>query len=769
MKVSLSLKITIFMIVAVLLQVSVVLYYTYKDLVSLETNIIKANVESNMARLQQSVEFLWKNQEINQIQSEVSHAGSAHNMRRVVFVGENNLTIASSRISDVGGMFTQSIEKQSGFLNLIDMVDKVRESRKPVININKEGSLLEAVYSIELGLKDEGENIVPVTGFIYSSVDLLWIHGHVKNVIIQKSWRVFIVMAVIGLIFLVLINRSIVRKIQNVNEAALKFVSTGYKSRAVVSGNDELAILARSFNKMADIVGAKNKELESQEENISLLLNFMDNGVVSIDEKGIIHSVNQSFCEIFEYSENELLGKNINILMPEPLRSEHDTYIENYINTGKEKIIGKGRDVIALRNNNQAFDLHLQISEMPEKKDRKRMFVGTCMDITQYKQQELLLRHSQKMDAMGKLTGGVAHDYNNMLGVILGYAELIREEITDENSLVAKYVDEIFHAGTRGAKLTKKLLSFSKQKALETVIVDLNKVLSENKHMLEKTLTVRVDIQYDLEDPLWVTCIDVNDFEDALLNICINAMHAMDGQGKIDIKTRNKHLYETDNSRIRINAPIGDYVWFSVCDTGSGISDDIISKIFDPFFTTKEEKGNGLGLSQVYGFVNRSEGYIDVHTETGNGTCFELYFPRCLGDDVSNMNRSTSDLLGKGTEDILVVDDEISLAMLLQTILKSNGYNVVVCGSAKEALEILDKEKFDLLISDVLMPEMDGYQLANISSEKYPDMKIQLVSGYSGDFHTCDVNKGFHATILHKPFDKQDLLHRVRLLLDGNN
>jgi two-component system, cell cycle sensor histidine kinase and response regulator CckA len=389
---------------------------------------------------------------------------------------------------------------------------------------------------------------------------------------------------------------------------------------------------------------------------------------------------------------------------------------------------------------------------------------GIAEDITEQTDLEINLRRSQKMEALGKLTGGIAHDYNNMLGVVLGYAELLEDQLKDQPEL-AKYAHQIHHAGERGARLTSKLLSFSRQKASHVARINLNLSLQSQQHMLEKTLTVRIKLLLVLAEKLWPICVDESELEDIILNLSINAMHAIEGNGQLTIHTSNEQLDKMDVKALDIKS--GDYVLLSISDTGCGMSESVKEKIFEPFFTTKGEHGTGLGLSQVYGFVRSSGGVIKVYSESGYGARFSLYFPRYIERKAKKLIQEESNAVDiKGTETILLVDDEPALLNLNCEILSQQGFNVISTESAKKALDILEHEAVDLLISDIIMPEMDGYQLAAIVKEKYPDIKIQLVSGFD-DSHNMEVlDESLQMNLLYKPFNSKLLLQKIHELLN---
>ena len=387
-------------------------------------------------------------------------------------------------------------------------------------------------------------------------------------------------------------------------------------------------------------------------------------------------------------------------------------------------------------------------------------------DITERQKNEENLRHSQKMDAIGKLTGGIAHDFNNMLCVILGFAEQIKEGVTDGEQNILRYNEEIINAGERARKLTSKLLEFSRKAPSSAELTYINKLIHSMQHMLEKTLTPRIELELDLQEDLWPVWIDPTRLEDAVLNLCINSMHAMPDGGKLSLKTYEMQLNDSDTQNIDVES--GDYVLLSVSDTGIGMSHDIQQKIFDPFFTTKGTEGTGLGLSQVYGFVQQAGGSIQVFSELGHGTRIAIYFPRYLlteTDKQKNINVDV-DKSVSGKEIILVVDDEEVLLELTERILTKQGYTVLRAESAESALEILKANKVDLMVSDVIMPGMDGYELATEVEKLYPDIKIQMVSGFSGDRNNNLSNNALHEQQLSKPYSSQQLLSRVRQLLD---
>lgn len=398
--------------------------------------------------------------------------------------------------------------------------------------------------------------------------------------------------------------------------------------------------------------------------------------------------------------------------------------------------------------------------------DNQAWMCAIGRDLTERKNMEAQLRQSQKMDALGKLTGGIAHDYNNILGIIMGYSHLLQEALKDHPAL-SKYIDEIHHASERGSKLSRRLMGFSHNVQPQSDVVNANKTLIAEQDMLQKTLTPRIDLAFDFEDNLWPIYVNSGEFEDAILNLCINAMHAMESGGKLTISTSNQQL--SLNEANKFDLPNGDYVLVTVSDTGEGIDSNDLNFIFDPFYTTKGEGGVGLGLCMVYGFVQRSAGSITVDSAEGSGSKFKLYFPRSTQSTIDKpKSKISSSIKLEGNETILVVDDESALVDLSKEILEANGYSVFVATNAGEALEIFKHNTIDILLSDVVMPGMDGYELASKIREINPNIKILLVSGFTGNKHAKNIDSEFVEIFLQKPFSPNELLAHIRKVLDSH-
>jgi len=498
--------------------------------------------------------------------------------------------------------------------------------------------------------------------------------------------------------------------------------------------------------------------LQEANDEFSAILKAIPDLLFELDEEGRYLNIWANNENLLATQKAALLGNLVKDMLPENVAAE----IYKALSIAAKEGVSQGQIIrLELEDGDHWYELS---TTLKTSKDKLKHFIMLSREITTRINTELQLRRTQKMDALGKLTGGIAHDYNNMLGVVLGYAEILGMELTEQPKL-AKYVDQINHAGKRGVKLTQKLLAFSRLKLSDADCLNINSLLLNEQHMLEKTLTARIKLELDLTDNPWLVLLDDSDMEDAILNMSINAMHAIEGHGQLTIKTRNQSVNQMGSQLLGV-VP-GDYVLLSIEDTGSGMDAATKEKMFEPFFSTKGEKGTGLGLSQVYGFVQRSGGEIKVSSELNKGTKIEFYFPRYFessSDEKSERNQSA--VAYTGTESILIVDDESSLLNLAAEILGQYSFTIYSAESAKKALDVLENETIDLLISDIIMPEMDGYQLSAIVKEKYPHVKIQLVSGFADGSNVDVVDETLMQNMLHKPYSSQALIQRVRDLFN---
>lgn len=409
---------------------------------------------------------------------------------------------------------------------------------------------------------------------------------------------------------------------------------------------------------------------------------------------------------------------------------------------------------------------------IPESEEGFRNIPVNIIDITERKQLEEQIRRSQKMEAMGQLTGGIAHDFNNILNIIIGNLELLQRLVAG-NEKALERISRAIEGAERGSNLTRKLLTYSTRTDSDTKIIALNKFVLLLDELLIKSLTVKIQVEHHLDENLWPIEVNAGDLQDAILNIALNAGDAMPDGGHLIIETHNKVL---DQEYVKRNpqAKTGEFVMLSISDTGLGMTPEVREKALEPFFTTKHEgRGTGLGLSMVYGFVQRSSGHLKIYSEAGQGTTFRLYFPRARGEYPIEAEATGSIDLLRGRETILVVDDEEQLAEIAVAYLQELDYRTLTAKSAKEALTILgDKQGIDLLFSDVIMPGgMDGYKLALAALDTNPSLKILLASGFTkrheeaNDGHT-EIYTRLASGLLIKPYNQRELAGAVRRTLD---
>lgn len=394
--------------------------------------------------------------------------------------------------------------------------------------------------------------------------------------------------------------------------------------------------------------------------------------------------------------------------------------------------------------------------------ERDEKLVIVNRNITDRKQLEEQLYLSQKLEAIGRLSGGIAHDFNNLLGVIIGYSEALQLEIGEDHPN-REAIDGIKNAGKRAAVLTQQLLAFSRKQVLEPKVLDLNTVVSDVEKMLRRLIGEDIELKINLANGLGAVKADRGQIDQVILNLAVNSRDAMPEGGILALETSNAELDETDVNRFRYVVP-GPYVLLKVTDTGCGMSADQQSHIFEPFFTTKEPgKGTGLGLATVYGVIKQSGGYIWVESELGKGTTFKIYLPRVNERREMEMTESLTQGSSRRSQTILLVEDEASLRKLTRDVLVGIGHSVLEARDAFQALDIALKANFaiDLLLTDVVMPGMNGRVLADKLLATRADIRVLYMSGYTdGAVATHGVLES-GVSILRKPFTRHELTERV--------
>jgi two-component system cell cycle sensor histidine kinase/response regulator CckA len=390
-------------------------------------------------------------------------------------------------------------------------------------------------------------------------------------------------------------------------------------------------------------------------------------------------------------------------------------------------------------------------------------------DISERRRLEGQLRQSQKMDAIGRLSGGVAHDFNNLLGVIIGYAEILQEHIPETDSMRAP-VDQIIKAGSRASSLTKQLLAFSRQQVLEPKILLLNAVVSDTEKMLRRLIGEDIELLTSLDPALGKIRADQGQIEQVIMNLVVNARDAMPEGGRLVIETANFEIDDTFARRYAYPVLPGPYVLLTVSDNGTGMDTATQQRIFEPFFTTKEKgKGTGLGLSLVYGVVKQSGGYIDVVSARGKGATFNIYLP-CVGQNAVETKPIDPDRPEelRGTETILLAEDEDTLRALTRHLLELYGYRVLEARDGNQALRLSEQttDEIHVLLTDVVMPGISGRILADQLKQTRTDVKVVFMSGYTGQRVGEKAILEPGSLFLQKPFTREGLARKIREALD---
>src|SRR5262245_21257636 len=547
------------------------------------------------------------------------------------------------------------------------------------------------------------------------------------------------------------------RKVTGRRKNGSKFAMTLSMSEAKADGQTVFVGIIRDLSEREQAARVLTDALAS----IKALVDTAVDGVIMIDASGCVVTFNPACEKLFGYQAGEVIGHNVKMLMPSPYRDEHDRYLDNYHRTGEKKIIGIGREVTGQRKDGSTFPIELSVGEA--RQEGESIFVGIIHDLTGRKHTEAQLVQAQKMETVGQLSGGIAHDFNNLLTVVVGNAEVLSDMLRARPEMQA-LADAIIQAGERGAELTQRLLAFSRRQTLQPAEMDCNTLVRGMEKLLRRMLSETIAVKTTLEGDLWTAYADAGQLENAVLNLAINARDAMHDGGTLTITTGNVPL----DRRYRDLHPEvnpGHYVMVAVTDDGCGMPKDVLEHVFEPFFTTKEVgRGSGLGLSMVYGFVKQSNGHVAIYSEPGLGTTVRIYLPAvAAGTGKAPSLVPSETVAATGRESVLVAEDDPFVRSYAVTCLSSLGYRVVEAADGDEALQKLtDGAEIDLLFTDVVMPGMNGWELAERARDMRPGLKVLLTSGYALETLAERGRLPKGAVILNKPYRKADLAKRLR-------
>ena len=482
--------------------------------------------------------------------------------------------------------------------------------------------------------------------------------------------------------------------------------------------------------------------------------------ILVTDTAGNFIQVSPSVTAILGYQPSDMIGHTaVEFIHPDDL--EHTRMEMRAARRGQSKRNFETRYV-----NKEGKAVALNWTGTWSEPVRRHFFIGR--DLTEKQAAEAQLRHVQKMDAIGQLTGGVAHDFNNILTVITGTIGILEDAVAGDPQLaaIARLIDE---AAERGANLTKHLLAFARKQPLQPLEVDVNSLVLEAAKLLQPTLGEHIEITPLLAEDAWTALADPSQLTTAVLNLALNARDAMPNGGKLALETSNVYLDENYAS-MQDEVAAGNYVMIAVSDTGTGIPAALLERVFDPFFTTKEVgKGTGLGLSMVFGFVKQSGGHIKLYSEEGHGTSVKIYLPRATGLNQTAAEALVSVDIDGGSEAVLVVEDDPLVRRYVMTQIESLGYTTLEAANATDALHIIDNgASIDLLFTDVIMPgHMNGRQLVDEALKRRPALRTLYTSGYTENaiVHHGRLDSG--VLLLAKPYRKSELARMIRLALGG--
>ncbi|MBB3166096.1 hypothetical protein FHS25_006612 [Rhizobium laguerreae] len=525
---------------------------------------------------------------------------------------------------------------------------------------------------------------------------------------------------------------------------------------SVIQTNSDVTALRRA-----------QEAVKSREAHLSSILDTVPDAMVVIDHKGTVLSFSKAAEKLFGMPADQICGRNISNLMPNPYRDAHDGYIDHYIQTGEKRIIGYGRVVTGQRADGSQFPMELHVGEATA--NGERIFTGFVRDLTSRFKIEEDLRQAQKMEAIGQLTGGIAHDFNNLLTVISGNLEMIEDKLPSGS--LRDILKEAQAAAQDGAILTGQLLAFGRRQPLNPKHADLGQLVSGFSDLLRRTLGEDIKLSTVIDGSGFNVLVDGSQLQNAVLNVALNARDAMPRGGSLTTTISRVHL-DADYAKMYPEVRSGNFVLVSMTDTGMGMTEEVRKRAIEPFFTTKEVgSGTGLGLSMVYGFVTQSGGHLQLYSEPGRGTTVRIYLPVISGAEARGPapdQGSGESQVPRGDETVLVVEDDARVRRVAIARLASMGYTVREAENGRRALELL-RENADiaLLFTDIVMPGgITGDELAREARVLRPDIAVLFTSGYS---EPGLAGKGIvpGAQWLRKPYTAKELASKIRELLDA--
>jgi PAS domain S-box-containing protein len=491
--------------------------------------------------------------------------------------------------------------------------------------------------------------------------------------------------------------------------------------------------------------------------------------IVGVGRDGKIVLVNGQAEKLFGYPRDELTGETVELLVPERFREIHPKHRTSYFTEPRTRPMGAGIELFAERRDGTEFPVEISLSSI--ELEGETIATAAIRDISERAESERekamqeQLDRSRRLESVGQLAGGIAHDFNNILGVIMNYAEFVGEEL-GAGSKAREDVEEIRRAAERAAALTRQLLIFSRREVVKPELLDLRELFADLENLLRRALGERVELQVHFADDLRTVEADPSQIEQVLVNLAVNARDAMPEGGRLVIEAENVEL-DGEYTYMHPDTEAGHYIRLKVSDTGLGMDKETIERVFEPFFTTKSE-GTGLGLATVYGIVTAAGGRIDLYSEPEMGTTVKIHFPTTTREPTESQESDAVDSVGRG-EVVLVVEDEPDVRRMAERILTKGGYSVIGTSQGAEGVEICQSgnQQVDLLLTDVIMPEMLGTELVEKIRSLRPEMRVIYMSGYSHEVLAPQaLTQNDISAFIEKPFSAQALRATVRELLD---
>jgi PAS domain S-box-containing protein len=571
---------------------------------------------------------------------------------------------------------------------------------------------------------------------------------------------------VVGALCAWLLGRSVTTPLSELTHAAEDLARGDYGRRVALSRDDEIGRLGTAFNTMAQQVGEAANRVLSSERHFRALIENASDMICLVGADGRFRYVSPAQERFIGYTPADMNGQlALDFIHPD----DRDRYAALLGQVTQSPRVAVTASFKHRHKNGTWRDLSAVITNLLDDPSVHAIVIN-AYDLTDQVALQAQLLQAQKMEAIGQLAGGVAHDFNNLLTVVSSYSAILLADLPPA-SPSREDVQEIAHAADRAAALTRQLLAFSRQQVLQPQVFDLNVVVEGMRRMLGRVLREDVRLQTALEPSLGPVHADPRQLEQVIVNLVVNARDAMPKGGTLTIETTNVDLDEED-ARLHTGMRAGSYVMLSVSDTGLGMDSETQARIFEPFFTTKGPgEGTGLGLATVYGIVQQSGGHIWVYSEPGLGTTFKIYLPMSSLATLPRAPRESAPTVSRGSETVLLVEDEASVRAVARRILERAGYSVVEAKSSTEAVKLFSehRESINLLLTDMVMPEMGGRELAERLRVENPSLPAVFMSGYTEDvvIRQGTAGQGNGALFIQKPFTTRALTEKLREALDS--